>query len=179
MNENKYQIVQTRKIHLVEHCSAFAKLCEIKYMKTKKKKKVFVDGAIKASFIADSIAKHQSKTSIGAHDIFLGQVRADEIDGKQVVAIDYSAYEEMAENTMHEIREAAFTKFNLTCMHIYHSLGRVNAGEICLFVFVSSPRRKEVFEAIEYLVEAIKSKVPIFGKEVFEDETHVWKENSK
>lgn len=143
-----------------------------------KKKKVFIEGPISASFIGDSIAKHQTKTSIGAHDIFLGQVRADEIDGKRVVAIDYSAYEEMAENAIHEIREAAFEKYNLTCMHIYHSLGRVNAGEICLFVFVSSPRRKEVFAAIEFLVEEIKSKVPIFGKEIFEDETHTWKKNA-
>jgi hypothetical protein len=38
MNENKYQIVQTRKIHLVEHCSAFAKLCEITCIKTMKMK---------------------------------------------------------------------------------------------------------------------------------------------
>ena len=148
-------------------------------MNDKPKKKVFIEGPIAASFIGESIAKHQSKTSIGAHDIFLGQVRADVIDGKTVEAIDYSAYEEMAENAIHEIREAAFEKYNLTCMHIYHSLGRVNTGEICLFVFVSAPRRKEVFKAIEFLVEEIKSKVPIFGKEIFEDETHQWKENSK
>lgn len=147
-------------------------------MENKPKKKVFIAGPISASFIGDSIAKHQTKTSIGAHDIFLGQVRADEIEGKTVVAIDYSAYEEMAENAIHEIREAAFEKYNLTCMHIYHSLGLVNAGEICLFVFVSSPRRKEVFDAIEFLVEEIKNKVPIFGKEIFEDQTHTWKKNA-
>ena len=146
--------------------------------KPKKKKKVFVEGAIEATFIGESIAKNQSKTSIGAHDIFLGQVRADEIDGKTVVAIDYSAYEEMAENALHEIRETAFDQFDLTCMHIYHSLGRVEVGQICLFVFVSAARRKVVFKAIEFLVEEIKTKVPIFGKEIFEDETHTWKKNS-
>ena len=48
----------------------------------KPKKSSFVKGAIAAEFIGNSIAKHQSKTSIGAHNIFLGQVRADEIDGK-------------------------------------------------------------------------------------------------
>jgi molybdopterin synthase catalytic subunit len=63
-------------------------------------------------------------------------------------------------------------------MHIYHSLGRVNKGEICLFAFVSSKHRKEVMRAIEYLVEEIKAKAPVFGKEMFEDATHVWKENS-
>ncbi|MCT4623727.1 MAG: molybdenum cofactor biosynthesis protein MoaE [Schleiferiaceae bacterium] len=145
--------------------------------KPKKKKKVFMEGAIPASFIGESIHKHQTKTTIGAHDIFLGQVRADEIDGKTVKAIEYTAYEEMAEEKLHDIRESAFEKFNLTCMHIYHSLGIVATGEICLFVFVSSPRRKEVFKAIEYLVERIKEEVPIFGKEFFEDESHQWKEN--
>ena len=147
-------------------------------MKDRKPKNVFKEGAISSEFIADSIAKHQTKTSIGAHNIFLGQVRADEIDGKTVSAIEYSAYQDMANEKFHEIREATFDKFNLTCMHIYHSLGTVKAGEICLFVFVSSPRRKEVFKALEYVVEEIKEKVPVFGKEIFEDETHQWKVNS-
>jgi molybdopterin synthase catalytic subunit len=147
-------------------------------MSDKKPKNVFIEGPITSELIGNSIAKHQTKTSIGAHNIFLGQVRADDIDGKVVSAIDYTAYEDMANEKFHEIREATFDKFNLTCMHIYHSLGKVKAGEICLFVFVSSPRRKEVFKALEYVVEEIKAKVPVFGKEIFEDETHQWKVNS-
>lgn len=148
-------------------------------MTEKPKKSVFVSGAISPEFIAGSIAKHQSKTTIGAHQIFLGQVRADEIQGKQVVAIDYSAYEAMAETVFHEIRESAFEQYELTCLHIYHSLGIVKTGEICLFVFVSAPRRKVVFEAIEFLVEAIKEKVPVFGKELFADDTYTWKKNTQ
>jgi molybdopterin synthase catalytic subunit len=143
----------------------------------KKPKNVFVQGPITPEKIATSIAHHQVKTNIGGHHIFLGQVRADEIDGKTVSAIDYSAYEEMANQMFHEIREAAFEKFDLTCMHIYHSLGRVNAGEICLFVFTSSAHRKDCFEATRFLVEEIKTKVPVFGKEIFEDGTYSWKEN--
>ncbi|WP_010136189.1 molybdenum cofactor biosynthesis protein MoaE [Ochrovirga pacifica] len=141
-------------------------------------KNVFVQGAITPSFIANSIEKHQTKTNIGAHDIFLGQVRADVIDGKTVAAIDYTAYEEMANEKFHEIRETTFEKFDLTCMHIYHSLGTVKTGEICLFVFVSSPKRKEAIKALEYLVETIKAESPIFGKEIFEDTSHQWKVNS-
>ena len=63
-------------------------------------------------------------------------------------------------------------------MHVYHSLGKVRTGEICLFVFASSPRRKTAFRAIEFLVEEIKAKLPIFGKEQFEDDTHSWKVNT-
>ena len=147
-------------------------------MTERKPKNVFKEGAISSEFIGNSIAKHQSKTTIGAHNIFLGQVRADVVDGKTITAIVYTAYEEMANAKFHEIREATFAKFELTCMHIYHSLGRVNAGEICLFVFVSSPRRKVVFEALEYVVEEIKAKVPVFGKELFEDDSHQWKVNT-
>ena len=147
-------------------------------METAKPKKTsFINGAIASEFIGNAIAKHQSETTIGAHNIFLGQVRADEIEGKTVVAIEYSAYNEMAEEIFHEIREAAFDKYDLTCMHIYHSIGIVKTGEICLFVFVSAPRRKEVFSAIEFLVEAIKEKAPVFGKEILEDETYTWKIN--
>ena len=141
-------------------------------------KSVFKQGAISSEFIGESIAKHQTKTAIGAHNIFLGQVRSDVIDNKTVTAIEYTAYEEMANAKFHEIREAAFVKFELTCMHIYHSLGIVNAGEICLFVFVSSPHRKMVFEALEFIVEEIKAKVPVFGKEIFDDSSHQWKKNT-
>ncbi|MCX6312708.1 MAG: molybdenum cofactor biosynthesis protein MoaE [Bacteroidetes bacterium] len=147
-------------------------------MTEKKKHKVFRQGAITANFIAESIAKHSGKTNIGAHDIFLGQVRNDLIENKTVVAIDYSAYEEMAEQKFHEIREAAFSKYNLVCMHIYHSIGIVKAGEICLFVFVSSKHRTDAFDACREIVEQIKAQVPIWGKEIFEDESHVWKINN-
>jgi molybdopterin synthase catalytic subunit len=145
--------------------------------KLKLPKKVFMQGGIPAAFIGQSIAKHQTKTDIGAHNIFLGQVRADVIEGKIVQAIDYSAYEEMAEKKLHEIREATFDKFEIICMHIHHSLGPVVAGEICLFVFVSSPHRDLSYKASRYIVEEIKAHAPIFGKEIFEDRTHQWKVN--
>lgn len=141
-------------------------------------KNCFREGAITSDFIGNSIAKHQVKTNIGAHQIFLGQVRKDEIDGKFVVGIDYTAHEEMANKAFHDIRETAFEKFDLTCMHIYHSKGVVRTGEICLFVFASSKHRQEAQKAIEFLVEEIKSIVPIFGKEILEDESFVWKENT-
>ncbi|PKP49317.1 MAG: molybdopterin converting factor [Bacteroidetes bacterium HGW-Bacteroidetes-12] len=146
-------------------------------MKHTKMKKVFMQGAISPEKIANSIAHHQVKTNIGGHSIFLGQVRADEIEGKIVQAIDYSAYEDMAEKEFHTIRETAFEKFDLTCLHIYHSLGVVKAGEICLFVFTSSKHRAMAFDACRFITEEIKAKVPVFGKEIFEDATHQWKTN--
>lgn len=140
-------------------------------------KNIFIEGPISPQKIADSIAHHQVKTNIGAHEIFLGQVRADVIEDKTVSAIEYTAYEEMALKAAHEIREKAFEKFDLTCLHIYHSLGAVKAGEICLFVFTSSAHRVQAREACAFLVEEIKHNLPVFGKEIFEDESHQWKVN--
>lgn len=140
-------------------------------------KNIFVQGAIEPSFIAESIAKHSTQTGIGAHSIFLGQVRSDKTDGKMVQAIEYTAYEEMALSEMHKIREAAFEKYALTCLHVHHSLGVVSAGQICLFVFASAPHRRAATEACTELVERIKDSLPIWGREIFTDATHQWKTN--
>jgi len=144
----------------------------------KKKHNVFIQGEIAPSFVSESISKHSNKKEIGAHSIFLGQVRDDEISGKKVMAIDYSCYEEMAIEVFHEIREAAFEKFGLTCLHIYHSLGKVDAGKISLFVFTSSKHRKNAIDACSFIVEEIKTKAPVWGKEMFEDKSYHWKINS-
>lgn len=143
-----------------------------------KPKNIFHQGAIDPQFISESIRSHQSKTSIGAHSIFLGQVRADEIEGKSVEAIEYTAYTEMALEQMAIIREEAFANYDLNCLHIYQSLGVIKAGEVCLFVFTSSKHRKQAIDACEELVERIKKELPIWGREVFNDHTHQWKENT-
>ncbi|MDE3254022.1 MAG: molybdenum cofactor biosynthesis protein MoaE [Bacteroidota bacterium] len=147
-------------------------------MKEKNVKNIFIDGSIPAQKIADDLQKHATRTEIGAHSIFLGQVRADEKAEGKVIAIDYTAYEEMALTKMQEIRETIFSRYPLTCMHVYHSLGRVLTGEICLFVFVSSRHRKAAMEACEELVEAIKNQLPIWGKEILDTAGTIWKENT-
>ncbi len=140
----------------------------------KKKKNTLLEGAITPDFIANSIAKHSTKTEIGAHAIFLGQIRKDDKNNNAVVSIEYSAHNEMAETVFYEIREAAFAKYSIVCMHIYHSLGIVKTGEISLFVFVSCKHREKSFEALEYVVEEIKTKAPIWKKENYEDASYRW-----
>jgi len=144
-----------------------------------KRKNIFQTGAIPADFIATSIQKHATNKTIGAHSLFLGQVRADAIADKTVEGIEYTAYEEMVMEQMHQLRESIFEKYpDLTCMHVHHSLGMVKAGEICLFVFTSSRHRKVAIDACEETVERIKAELPIWGKEWFEDDTHQWKINN-
>jgi molybdopterin synthase catalytic subunit len=146
-------------------------------MSDKKLKNIFVEGPISPVKIGEDIAHHQKKTNIGAHSIFMGQVRADSVEATTVSAIEYSAHQEMALSTMHEIREAIFAKYPLTCLHITHSLGMVKAGEICLFVFASAVHRKEAIDACEEVVERIKKELPIWGKEIFAGDEYQWKEN--
>jgi molybdopterin synthase catalytic subunit len=147
--------------------------------KEKKKKSTFKDGAISPEFIASSISKHQHKKEIGAHRIFLGQVREDHIDGSVVAAIEFTCYDEMADKEVEKLREEAFEKFQLTCLHIYHSKGVVNSGEICFFVFASSSHRKDSDGAVEFIVEEFKKRVPVFGKEVLDNGDGQWKVNVK
>ena len=150
-------------------------------MSSKEKKKptpIFVDGPISAEFIAALIAKHSTKTNIGAHQIFLGQIRIDEKNGKTVSAIEFSAYLEMAQEVYEAIREQIFSKYQLTCMHVHHSLGKINVGELNLFVFTSSVHRKDAILACSEMVELIKTQLPIWGKEYLDGENYSWKENA-
>lgn len=144
----------------------------------RKPKNIFVQGPISSEKIATSIENHSKKTEIGAHSIFMGQVRADVIDGSTVSAIEYTAYEEMALEKAFEIREAIFEKYPLTCMHIHHSLGEVKTGEICLFVFTSSKHRRAAIDACDELVESIKKELPVWGKEILENNDESWKVNT-
>jgi molybdopterin synthase catalytic subunit len=147
-------------------------------VKVHRKKTMFVDGPVTPEFIATAIAKHSSNTAIGAHQIFLGQIRADVIDQKMVMAIEFTAYREMADDAYAIFRESLFSKYSLTCMHVYHSVGRVNAGEVNLFVFVSSVHRKDATAACAELVEWIKKEAPVWGKEILSDDQVHWKVNT-
>jgi molybdopterin synthase catalytic subunit len=153
--------------------------------KAHKVKDIFVEGPIHPAFIATSIAKHATRMDIGAHEIFLGQVRADTVvtpsaaEVRQpVTAIAYTAYRPMALERMTAIREEAFAQWpSMTCLHVHHSLGTIKAGELCFMVFASAPHRQAAREAVAWVVDRIKAELPIFGKEIFHDGAHDWKVN--
>ena len=114
----------------------------------------------------------------GGHSIFVGQVRADEINGKKVKAIEYSAYEGMVKIEGDRIKETILSEFKDTrSIDIVHSTGIVNAGEISLFVLVSSGHRHQAMEACSKAVELIKEKLPVWKKEIFDDNSHEWRQN--
>lgn len=144
----------------------------------KKIKNIFIEGPISPEFIAESIRKHSQQKGIGGHSIFLGQVRADAKTEGTVKAIEYTAYREMALENALIIREEIFQKYPLHCMHIYHSLGVIAAGDICLFVFTSSEHRKPAIDACEELVERIKKDLPVWGREILSGDNSEWKVNT-
>jgi len=134
-----------------------------------------IEGPISPEFIAAKIEKHHGRNQIGAHSMFLGQVRADKSDGRQTIGIEYSAYNDMVSKTIKEIKEDLFSRYNdLICLHVWHSTGMVEVGEVSLLVLISSGHRKQSFKALEDIVEQIKSKLPVWKKEIFDDGSHLW-----
>ena len=140
------------------------------------KQNYFIEGRIESDFVAEQIAKHSSKKDIGAHTIFLGQVREDSKDGKSVQSIIYSAYNEMAEAEFQKIKDNIFSKYDIRCLHIYHSIGSVKAGELSLFVFLSGKHREKLFDILSEIVDDIKAKVPIWKKEIYDNGSEEWVE---
>jgi len=137
--------------------------------------KHLISGPISPEFMAHKISEHQSKHEIGAHAVFMGQVRADIDKDRTTKGIEYSAYEEMIVKAISGIKDDLFSRFDdLQCLHIWHSTGMVEVGELSLFVLVSSGHRKQSFAALEDCIDQIKQKLPVWKKEIFTDGTYKW-----
>ena len=104
----------------------------------------------------------------GAVALFYGVVRNENL-GRAVQYLEYDAYPEMAVKKMREVADEVRARFPITDIGVLHRVGRLEVGETSLLVAVSSPHRKEAFEACHYAVDRIKQVVPIWKKEVWED----------
>jgi molybdopterin synthase catalytic subunit len=137
--------------------------------------KHLIEGPIPVKFIGEELSGHHSKKTAGAHVFFVGQVRDDMVDGKKVTGIFYSAYNDMIDPVIQAIKDQLFEEFpDLLCLHIHHSTGLVQCGEISMVVMASSGHRKQSFTALEKCVELIKEKLPVWKKELFDDGTSRW-----
>lgn len=138
------------------------------------------------SFIKGNIKEHhirefekQVNENCGSTCTFKGSVRSDQYSSQKVVSIEFSTHEEIAEQTALDILCEARNKFDLMHAGILHSIGTVNVSETCFYVYIKSGHRKESFEALPWIVNEFKEKVPVFGKEILEDGSYVWKTNKK
>jgi molybdopterin synthase catalytic subunit len=103
----------------------------------------------------------------GAIASFVGTVRAHS-RGHDVIALEYEAYEEMAEDVMAEIAAEAEARYELCRVAITHRLGRVEPGETSVAIAVSAPHRQDALAACADVIEALKARVPLWKKELYE-----------
>jgi MoaE-MoaD fusion protein len=103
----------------------------------------------------------------GAIATFLGTVRAQS-RGREVIALEYEAYAEMAEEVMAEISEELRARYDLCRVAITHRLGRVEVGETSVAIAVSAPHRQDALGACADAIEALKARVPLWKKELYE-----------
>lgn len=103
----------------------------------------------------------------GAIATFLGTVRAQS-RGRDVIALEYEAYEEMAEDVMAEIAAEVDERYDLCKVAITHRLGRVEVGETSVAIAVSAPHRQDALAACADVIETLKARVPLWKKELYE-----------
>ena len=106
--------------------------------------------------------------SAGGISIFVGAVR-DLTKGKEVIRLEFEAYEAMAKKEMRKIAQIAIDKFKVKHIAIHHRSGILQIGEIPVIIAVSSAHRKEAFLACEFCIDELKRTVPIWKKEIFKD----------
>jgi molybdopterin synthase catalytic subunit len=103
----------------------------------------------------------------GAIDVFIGTVR-NNAQGKNVLWLEYEAYETMAIMEIKRIIDEASHRWPLLGWAVSHRIGTLKPGEVSVVVAVSSPHRRESFEACQFIIDTLKAKAPIWKKEVFE-----------
>jgi molybdopterin synthase catalytic subunit len=108
----------------------------------------------------------------GGIDVFIGTVR-NATKGKQVVRLEFEAYEKMAVSELNKIAEEVVKRWPVHKIVIHHRTGVLEVGEVPVIIAVSAAHRAAAFDACRYTIDTLKQTVPIWKKEVFED-GEVW-----
>lgn len=103
--------------------------------------------------------------SVGGIVVFEGVVR-DNARGKQVRYLEYDMYPEMAEQQIQTIIAEAKQRWNVERVAVAHRFGRLEIGEASVIIVVATPHRAAAFEACRYIIDTLKTTVPIWKKEV-------------
>lgn len=109
------------------------------------------------AFVADDAA--------GAVVIFSGTARNHSPGRTGVTHLDYETYPEKVEGAIEEIVEETRTKWDVLKVAVVHRSGRVDIGEPAVTVAVSAAHRAAAFDAARYLIDELKSRVPIWKQE--------------
>jgi molybdopterin synthase catalytic subunit len=113
----------------------------------------------------DELIASIAHPSVGGIVVFEGVVR-DNARGKQIRYLEYEVYEEMAEQQIRAIIEEAERRWHIERIAVAHRFGRLEIGEASVIIVVAAPHRAEAFEACRYIIDTLKTTVPIWKKEV-------------
>ena len=116
----------------------------------------------------NALVEAVTHASVGGIVIFEGVVR-DNARGKQVRYLEYDAYIEMAKEQIRTIVAEAERRWGVERVAVAHRFGRLEIGEASVIIVVATPHRAEAFEACHYIIDTLKTTVPIWKKEVATD----------
>jgi MoaE-MoaD fusion protein len=102
----------------------------------------------------------------GAIATFIGTTRARS-RGREVLYLDYEAYEGMAEQVMADLADELKRRHELCKVAIHHRVGRVDIGETSVVIAVSAPHRAAALAACAEAIEELKVSVPLWKKETY------------
>jgi MoaE-MoaD fusion protein len=119
-----------------------------------------------AALSLEEVVREVASDDAGAVATFVGTTRARS-RGREVVRLEYEAYEGMAEDTMAEIAEELRSRYSLTGVAIHHRVGTVEIGDRSVVIAVSAPHRHDALAACRDAIETLKVKVPLWKKEIY------------
>ena len=102
----------------------------------------------------------------GAIATFIGTTRAHS-RGRDVVHLEYEAYEGMAEQVMADRATQLAERHDLSKVAIHHRVGRVDIGEPSVVIAVSAPHRAAALAACRDAIDELKVSVPLWKKETY------------
>jgi molybdopterin synthase catalytic subunit len=115
----------------------------------------------------EAVAAEVKVDDAGAIATFVGTTRAHS-RGRDVLYLEYEAYEGMAEQVMAELAAALKAKHELCEVAIHHRVGRVEIGETSVVIAISAPHRAAALTACHEAIDELKVTVPLWKKEVYE-----------
>lgn len=111
----------------------------------------------------------------GAIDIFMGITRAEiKSDGRQLLSLEYQAYEEMAQQQLQDFALRARQQWPITRLAILHRIGPVPVGQPSVIIAVSTPHRAQAFDACRWIIDTLKAELTIWKKEIWSDGPGEW-----
>ena len=121
-----------------------------------------VDGPLDTSAVLREVEDPEA----GAIASFVGTVRRRS-RGRDVLHLEYEAYEEMAEPMLARLGAELGERHSLCAVAIHHRLGRVEVGQASVVIAVSAPHRSAALDACREAIETLKASIPLWKKEVY------------